>query len=125
MNEACAIRPYSENPCHSERSEASALRRGQREGRFLVAPLLGMTRRMLLGMISLMLLRTTGSEAPQNDKSDIQQLKAGQTAHIGVRLVGEKGRVFGGKFFFLLRQFVNRMKRIGGTNGNGGSAIED
>src|SRR5690242_679339 len=77
-------------------------RRGQREGRFLVAPLLGMTSRMLLGMISLMLLGTTGSEAPQNDKSDIQQLKAGQTAHIGVRLVRERGRVFGGKFFFLL-----------------------
>src|SRR5437588_165668 len=58
MNESGAIRPYSENPCHSERSEESAPHRGQREGRFLVAPLLGMTSLMLLGMTSLMLLRT-------------------------------------------------------------------
>src|SRR5438309_1366997 len=58
MNESGAIRRYSENPCHSERSEESAPHRGQREGRFLVAPLLGMTSLMLLGMTSLMLLRT-------------------------------------------------------------------
>src|SRR5437660_9849619 len=58
MNESGAIRPYSENPCHSERSEESAPHRGQREGRFLVAPLLGMTSLMLLGMTSLILLRT-------------------------------------------------------------------
>src|SRR5207253_2457858 len=69
-------------------------------------------------------LQNGKSDAPRNDKSDIQQLKAGQTAHIGARSVGEKGRVFGREFFFLLRQFVNRMKRVGGTHGNAGSAID-
>src|SRR5205807_880943 len=58
MNESGAIRPYSKNPCHSERSEESAPHRGQREARFLVAPLLRMTSLMFLGMTSLMLLRT-------------------------------------------------------------------
>src|SRR5215469_10027528 len=66
----------------------------------------------------------TGLMLLKNDKLVFSSSRQVRPLTLALRSVGEKGRVFGSKFLLLLGQVVNRMKRIGGTNGNAGSAID-